>query len=166
MGWKQIHFSLHLEDISVATQRNKNGPLGTQSYSEPCAFPPDPVLLVVGPWVTQSLSCSYFLCNTNSTAVPKSDRWTKRMFSHLERQRICCLTLVDSDSLLVIWCTFIYLFLFLLIFPFLVSVDSASSSTRHESISVLCRSRGTPVGNGTQLAIVHALSHLMTGPYS
>lgn len=123
MGWKQIHFSLHLKSISVATQRSKNGPLGTQSYSEPCAFSPDPVLLVVGPWVTQSLSCSYFLCNTNSAAVPKSDRWTKRMFSHLERQRICCLTLVDSDSLLVIWCTsiywiFLFCFVFLLIFHF------------------------------------------------
>lgn len=113
MGWKQIHFSLHLENISVATQRNKNGPLGDTKLFWALRFPPpDPVVLVVRPWVTQSLSRSYFLCNTNSTAVPKSDRWTKWMFSHLERQRICCLSLVDSDSLLVIWCTSIYLFIF------------------------------------------------------
>ena len=59
----------------------------------------------------------------------------------------------------------IYLFI-LLILQFVVSVDSASSSSRPESISIMCKSRGTLVGNGTQFTIVHALSHLMTGHYT
>lgn len=60
----------------------------------------------------------------------------------------------------------LFIFFFLLISQFVLSVDSANTSTRLESISIMGKSRGTLVGNGTQLAIVHAPSHLMSGLYT
>lgn len=147
-GWKRIHFSLYLEIISVSTQHNQMAPQGRKAILSH-AFSPDPVLSVVRPWVTQSLSCSYFLCNKNTTAVPKLERSTKGTCSQLKKQglrflRFCGRPLGLSLSELM----FIYS---LLISQFVVS---ASRSSRLESISIMCWSRGTLVGNCAQLSIV------------
>lgn len=49
-------------------------PLGDTKLFWAFCFSPDPALSVVRPRVTQSLSCSYFVCNKNTTAVPERKR--------------------------------------------------------------------------------------------
>lgn len=118
---------------------------------------------------SHSLCLAAIFYATQTTQLYQSKRDRQRECSVCLKNKesvVCCWDLVDWDSLLAIWCTSMSFFFFFCFSQFVVSVDSASSSNRHESISIMCKSRGTLVGNGTQLAIVHAPLHLMSGLYT
>lgn len=147
--------------IFCHTEKQKWPPWGHLFWA--LCFSPRPCAL--GGWApgSQSLSCSYF-CATQTAQLyqSKDDGQRECSVSLKDKESVVrCWVSVNWDSLLVIWCAS---FFFSPPFsPFVVSIDSASSSTWLESSSIMCKFRGTPVGNATQLALVNAPSHLMSG---
>lgn len=139
MGWKQIHFSLHLEN----------------TLEDPKLF-----------WA---------LCFSPRPCAPGGSAWghtvsVLQLFSMQLKQHSCTkVSEMDKGNVQSAWKTknlllrfgglgfslsdlmHIYWVFFPLISQFVVSVESAGTSTRLESISI-CKTGG----NGIQLAIVHA----------